>query len=224
MMHRVLVAAAIAFTTSNVARAGLVFDTITGTSPLGTSGAAADGSAIMAASFTDIATPSFTAISLMLAADNPGDGGSVQVFLVPDDGSGSATGVAGNPDSSNAVPVASIKDSSLAKLSTSGTRLVTLANIANSLGKTTVHNEYWIELLSQGSSVEWAYNADGKGFGTANQASFTDVSATYPDNGSGVAGAFALRVVDAPEPATIGLLGAALASLGYFRRRKLAKT
>ena len=132
--------------------------------------------------------------------------------------------MAGSPDGSNAVAVASINDSSLANYATSGTQLVTISNIPNSLGKITANNEYWVELLPQSSSVEWASNIDGTGVGTANQASYTDVAGVvYPDNGSQGAGAFALRVVDAPEPATIGLLGAGLAGLGYFRRRQRTK-
>lgn len=231
MTHRILAAAAIALATSSVAHAGLVFDTITGLSPAGTSGVLSDGSTIMAASFTNAGTPVFSSISFLLAADNPADGRSVQVFLAPDDGSGGARGVAGGPDGSNAVLVGTISDSSLPTPSPAGPRLVTLSNIRNPLGRSTLNNEYWVELLLQPSpaqppsSVEWAYNANGAGFNTANQASSTDVSGIYPDDGSGEsgAGAFTLRVVDAPEPATIGLLGAGLAGLGACRCRRIAK-
>src|ERR1700709_1951797 len=50
----------------------------------------------MADSFTS-ATPNFTQLSVLLAAGNPLDHGSATIYLIPDDGSGTGNGVAGNP-------------------------------------------------------------------------------------------------------------------------------
>ena len=56
----------------------------------------------MGASFT-AASPNFSSISLELSANNSSDGGSVMVYLVPDNGSGGATGIAGAPTTENAL-------------------------------------------------------------------------------------------------------------------------
>ena len=96
----------------------------------------------MASSFTVAGTPNFNSISLSLLADNPSDGGSLLVYLVPDDGTGDARGVAGAPDFSSAVFIGSIADSSLPDAAIGTPTLATLTGIANPFSSP--NDEYWV--------------------------------------------------------------------------------
>ena len=116
-------------------------------------------------SFT-AAVPNFSSATLLLSADNPGDGGSAQIYLVPDDGTGGANGVAGKPTANTAggtfngftgaALLGSIANSALAATRT-GTSLATL-NFSPTIGASlaTLDQEYWIALVpSANSTVEW---------------------------------------------------------------------
>lgn len=219
MMPRILTIASFALLFAQGAQASIYYDTINPStvSINGNSGVVSDGSAVMSASFYMTGGLDFNSVSVLASADDPTDGGSTMVYLVADDGSGGADGVAGAPDFTTVVLIGSIDDASLNSIGTP--TYVTLGGFANTV--TTQNNEYWITLDATNSSAEWIYNTDDSGIGTANQASASDGNGLYPDDGSlsmGV-GAFALTV-DAPEPTSLALVGAALTGFGYFRRRR----
>jgi hypothetical protein len=88
MVIRFLAVAAMGLLMTTGAQAGLTFDTVTNITALGSSGPSNDGSNIMATSVAVAGAPDFHSISLLLAVDDPTDGGSVLVYLVPDSGSG----------------------------------------------------------------------------------------------------------------------------------------
>lgn len=216
MLKRIIAMTAAAFLATTGARAAVVFDTITSVAPVNYSGPGSDGSNILAASFAVAGMPDFNSISFLMLANDPTDGGSVMVYLVPDDGSGSGPGVAGNPYFSIAIEIGSIADSSLSAAADGNPTLVSISGIVNTLSSS--NNEYWIALDATNSSAEWVYNADDAGVGTADQSSYSDYNSLYPDNGSFGPGAFAM-IVDTPEPASLTLLGGGLVGLGYWRRK-----
>jgi hypothetical protein len=206
-------AATIGLLMTTATQAGVVFDTVTNITPLSASGNANDTSTIMATSVSVAGTPDFHSISLLLAADSPDAGGSVLVYLVPDTGTGAFADV---PSLSSGNLIGTIRDSAMADTADGLTSLISLTHFSNP--RTASDGMYWVALDATNSSVEWSYNADASGLGTANQFSFSDANDQYSDDGSTGLGAFAM-IVDAPEPATLALLGGGLAGLGYIRRR-----
>jgi hypothetical protein len=216
MLKRIIAVTAAALLATTGAQAAIVFDTITSGTPVNYSGPGADGSNVVAASFTVAGTLNFNSISFLMMADDPTDGGSVMVYLVPDDGSGAGNGVAGNPYFSGAIEIGSIEDSSMSATADANPSFLTLSGTLSTLDST--NNEYWIALDASNSSAEWVYNVDDAGIGTADQSSYSDYNGLYPDDGSFGPGAFAM-IVDTPEPASLTLLGGGLVGLGYWRRK-----
>jgi PEP-CTERM motif len=208
MTPRILAAGAMLMLSVSVARADVVYDTISGLTPFGSDGAS-DGVGVIAGSFTAPGTVDFHSLTLGLSAGDPTDAGSVMVYLVPDSGGGTE-GIASTPDFADQVLIGSILDTSLA----TGAASVTLPGF---LHIPTMNDVYWIAVDLSGSSADLWYNADGPGFGTANQLFSND--GTLAD--LSLAGAYEMTV-DTPEPATIAILGGGLAGLGYFRRRRAA--
>ena len=220
MSMRTLCLAALAISSVSIAHATVVFDNLPPTvAQYGISGTSIE--TVMGDSFTAAIAPN--SVDLELSATSAV--GSALVYLVPDDGSGLVTGVAGVPvavidggaatDFSSSELIGTIAAASL----TTSPSLVTLAIPADI---TTDNDEYWVVVDDNGSNIGWSYAEDGSGTGTANQGYLNNNGANllpvYPDS----AGPYQMEV-DAPEPATLGLLGAGIAALGYLRRRK-AKT
>jgi hypothetical protein len=230
MKMRFLAIGALAMVAGHAANATTYINTIDANAMFGDDGLD-DGTLSAADSFT-AATPDFSQVQLLLGADNPADGGSAMVYLVPDNGGGTA-GVAGLPTAtfngsnvftgfSGAELIGTVKDSSLAA-SPGASTLVTF-NVTPTI--TTPNEEYWIAFVpNPGSSANWFWSSTDGGTGTAGQESYFTSSAADgggssvdPDSAVG-AGPYGL-IVDTPEPATIAILGGGLAGLGCFRRRK----
>ena len=229
MNTRIPALSVLALLTANAANAAVFFNTID--PPAGPStgfdGPQSDSVPVMASSFF-APTPNFSQLSLTLAADHPNDGGSFSVLLVPDDGSGSASGVAGAPTYSggttfssytNAVLLGTVADFSLAAAGVGSTRVALNVSPATNaaLAAQTANSEYWVALLpSANSSVDWLYNAGDAGIGTAGQAYFNTVGGLQTS--ADTSGAYQM-LVDTPEPGTLAVLAVGLAGIGYARRR-----
>jgi len=231
MNIRTLLLGVLAAFTANVAKATVYFDSVHVTGANADSDGASDGRTSLAQSFT-VSTPNFTSITLDLRASVPSDSGALTVYLVPDDGTGKETGIAGDPQFlksggtftrfANAAPVGTISDASIAVTPTLVSLPVAASTIAAVTAKT-FDDEYWLALvLSGNSSAEWNYNSGTPaGFGTTGQAFFNNF-----DGGGSTSissGAYEL-IVSTPEPMTIAVLWVGMAGLGYVRRRHLKRS
>jgi hypothetical protein len=221
---------ALAAFAAHAANAGVYFDSVNVTGANTGADGANDSITALAQSFTT-ATPDFSSITLSLLAATPSDGGSIQVFLVPDSGTGGGTGLAGTPAYSpggpafssftNAHLIGTVADAAL----TTTPSLVSLWVGAPTIAPVTTatsNQEYWVALVLSGSSSgEWEFNSGAPGgLGSAGQAFFNNFSGTASTSlvGPGGNGAYDM-IVATPEPMTIAVLGIGLAGLGYVRRR-----
>jgi hypothetical protein len=176
-------------------------------------------------------------VSLELSADAPSDGGSVMVYLLPDNGSGfpnytTSTDIYGNTISTfvGGTLIGVIPDSTLSQQSA----LVTVdTDVVLAAGS------YWIGLATSllpglsdpppqivyGSGQWWWSNPDASDPVTQN---FNAIGSPGPFAVGGDPlltnnpGDYEL-VVSTPEPATVALLGGAMAGLGLLRKRRNMK-
>lgn len=226
-------------------QAATYFDSVNVSDPLGGSNGGSDSPAttLIGQSFT-AGTADFDSVTLTLSAANPGDGASTSVYLIPDDGTGGATGTAGNPTYSptpggstftgwtNAELIGTIPDSSLTSTSDNTPTNITLSigsSVATSVGALTANDEYWIVLdETGGSSADWWFNnGSPAGVGTDNQAywnnsigvGYAQYGPSSPDGGTTGVGPYQMIITSIPEPTTVGFLGIAIAGLGFACRR-----
>jgi hypothetical protein len=220
IMHlRILTLASLAMLGANVARATTYINTIgaAGTFSTGADGLP-DDSSLLASSFYVSGTPDFNSLTLALSATAPGDGGSVMVFLLPDDGTG-GPGVAGFPDLSGVTypTLGTISDSALVASPTLVTFAISAANVSSI---TSPNGEYWIGLsTNEPTSVQWAQSSVGNGIGLDGQSGY---ALNNFNGGALFAGGYQMTVSaeNVPEPTTVAILGGGLAGIGYVRRRR----
>jgi PEP-CTERM motif len=227
-----------ALLTAGSANAALVYDTITGQTPIaGYKPIVAANRGPLGDSFIASGPEVISSVTLTLKDQTNTDGGSVLVYLVPD---AAGSGVPTLPSTSSLTKLSgttllgTIADSSLS---------ATYANISLGTNVALTAGTYWIELVdasaaangngtTSATAVQWAYNLDTSGLGVPG----SDFSsyANSGDNGlsspalsnsgtfTGDPIVFQLQI-STPEPASLALLGVGMMGLGFSRRRKAKK-
>jgi hypothetical protein len=161
---------------------GVYFNTLVSTNT--TSDGNAEGATYIAQSFN---TSVLSDLSVALALISAGSTGSVKVYLVGDNGSGSMN-VAGAPQTTNdgtnltgynnAVLLSTVNDSTLSTDTHNPTYLKYTVSASDLTAVASSNNEYWIGLqLTGGSQVEWMMANANEGTGLTGQAYFDDVGA-----------------------------------------------
>ncbi|MEJ0017939.1 MAG: PEP-CTERM sorting domain-containing protein [Acetobacteraceae bacterium] len=175
-------------------------------------------------------------IQMLMNANNPLDGGSVTVWLVPN--VGGSTGVAGTPQNNGltgasfaftgATSLGTILDSQL--VTAGGTGVGQSASVVGlNVSVPVTAGEYWLGFTSTNSSAKLAFDVAAylAGVGTTGQFDFTQTAFgqySVVTGGGPSSLAPGMRVfevsVSTPEPATLAILGFSLAGLGFVRRRR----
>jgi hypothetical protein len=142
-------------------------------------------------------------VSVRLLAGTPSDGGSIRVQLLAN---------SSNNPGAMLTTIGTLSDSSLSS---------SLANYTLTLAtpySLAANTRYWIELVSAGSSAEWAWSYDQSGPGVANQY-LSNTFGTFANSGSAP---YQMQVVTAaPEPAGLASIGIALVGVAAVIRRRL---
>jgi PEP-CTERM motif len=164
--------------------------------------------------------------------------GSIIVYLVDNTG-GSGPGVAGVPTwttgtsgvtgLTNDVEVGTISASLIGNSATPVSLYISSSMIAQ-IEAQTANNEYWLVLSLNNaatggtSNIDWNYNSGSPnaGTGVTNQ-EFDFDPAGGEDIGPATGGTYDVSI-NAPEPASLALIGSAMAGLGLIRRRRRSRT
>ena len=194
-------------------------------------------------------TQNITSVTLRLGSDNPSDTGSVMVYLVNDDGTGPlgspADGGSGLAYTmTSPLLLGSILDSTLSSSGYTDSTITT--------NQTVAAGNYWLMVTNGHPTVpdfsgpssatslltsRWHYETNfTNGIGVGSSANFGQFALTNPGGprvfntafdpaGGGtplITGFYMAQINDAPEPATLAIVGASLLGLGLARRRKKA--
>jgi hypothetical protein len=189
-----------------------------------------------------------TALTLRLQ-DTTNDQGSVIVYLVPDNGLGTFPAHTGGDTLTNRITLATLSDSSIFTTSTGAgcsfggaAPSFTSCNTVISLHQAITAGNWWIVLASAAdpnngnggadtSAVWWRDNENGgvapnlnpyTGIGTAGESRISTSFIPNPDvltMSRFTNGEMEMKINNAPEPASLALLGAVMMVLGLIRRK-----
>jgi hypothetical protein len=244
MKFRWIMLGATTMLTSGIAHAGPLYDTVNVNAaafnqPTDWTWIDPSSEGPAAASFTATSSTNLSSVSLELSAETPSDGGSLVVVLMPDNsGLPPFTSVSqvGNPNFKPNFVLASFTNDTvlgtIADSQLSATASPSLLNVQTNAALT-AGQRYWIGLFTQplaGSLPAAGRFGSGQWwFTAANPTGSVGATGQFDFNSDGLnsgTGAFealpngALEmIVNTSEPASLAILGAGLAGLGYFRRR-----